>query len=57
MNAYGHLKAIGASAAAQPLLDKAGVVHDVGVTALDGAFVKAAALRFYDREASLRILA
>jgi catalase len=57
MNAYGHLKAIGASAAAQPLLDKAGVMPDAGVTALDSAFVKAATLRFYDREPSLRILA
>lgn len=57
MNAYGHLKAIGASAAAQPLLDKAGVMPDAGVTALGGAFVKAAALRYYDREPSLRILA
>ncbi|MES2291508.1 MAG: catalase [Pseudomonadota bacterium] len=57
MNAFGHLKAIGASAAAKPLLDKAGVVPDDGVTALDGAFVKAASQRFYAREPSLRTLA
>jgi len=57
MNAFGHLKAIGASDAAQPLLDKAGVERDEGVTGLDGAFVKAAAQRFYAREASLRTLA
>ena len=57
MNAFGHLKAIGASAAAQPLLDKAGVEPDEGVTGLDGAFVKAAAQRFYAREPSLRMLA
>lgn len=57
MNAFGHLKAIGASAAAGPLLDKAGVVPDGGVTGLDAAFVKAAAQRFYDREPSLRTLA
>ncbi len=57
MNAFGHLKAIGASAAAQPLLDKAGVVPDEGVTGLDGAFVKAAVQRFYAREPSLRTLA
>ncbi|TZG27645.1 catalase [Sphingomonas montanisoli] len=57
MNAFGHLKAIGASEAAKPLLDKAGVVLDDGVTGLDGAFVKAASQRFYDREPSLRTLA
>ncbi len=57
MNAFGHLKAIGASDAAQPLLDKAGVVPDEGVTGLDGGFVKAAAQRFYAREPSLRTLA
>lgn len=57
MNAFGHLKAIGASDAAQPLLDKAGVEPDEGVTGLDGVFVKAAAQRFYGREPSLRTLA
>ena len=57
MNAFGHLKAIGASAAAKPLLDKAGVVSDDGVTPLDAKFVKAASQRFYAREPSLRSLA
>ncbi len=57
MNAFGHLKAIGANETAQPLLDKAGVVRAAGVTGVDAAFVKAAALRFYDREPSLRMLA
>jgi catalase len=57
MNAFGHLKAIGASDAAKPLLDKAGVAPDEGVTGLDGGFVKAAAQRFYAREPSLRTLA
>jgi len=57
MNAFGHLKAIGASAAAKPLLDKAGVVSDDGVCGLDGAFIKAASRRFYAREPSLRTLA
>jgi catalase len=57
MDAFGHLKAIGASAEAQKLLDKAGVVADEGVTGLDKAFVKAAATRFWAREASLRDLA
>jgi catalase len=32
MDAFGHLKAIGASAAAKPLLDKAGIEPDEGVT-------------------------
>ncbi|WP_171745491.1 catalase [Sphingomonas sp. AP4-R1] len=57
MNAFAHLKAIGASDAARPLLDKAGIVPDDGVTGLDGAFVKAAGRRFYAREPSLRTLA
>lgn len=57
MNAFAHLKAIGASDAARPLLDKAGVEPDEGVTGLDGAFVKAAVRRFYDREPGVRMLA
>ena len=57
MNAFGHLKAIGASNAAKPLLDKAGVVPDAGITGLDSAFIDAARQRFYDREPSLRTLA
>ncbi len=57
MNAFGHLKAIGASEAAQPLLDKAGVVADEGVTGLGDAFIKAASQRFYAREPGLRTLA
>ncbi|MDZ4376373.1 MAG: catalase [Phenylobacterium sp.] len=57
MDAFGHLKAIGASKAAKPLLDKAGVEPDEGVTGLGAAFAKAAARRFYDREPSLRLLA
>ena len=57
MNAFGHLKAIGASEAAKPLLDKANVVPDDGVTGLGADFIKAAKTRFYDREPSLRTLA
>lgn len=60
MHAFGHLKAIGANAEAQPLLDKAGVEKDEGVVALSGdpaAFLKAAAVRFFDREPNLRMLA
>ena len=57
MNAFGHLKAIGASEAAQPLLDKAGVGHDDGIVGIEGAFVKAAAMRYYHREPSVRVLA
>jgi catalase len=57
MNAFAHLKAIGASDAAKPLLDKAGVEADEGVTSLDASFVKAAARRFYDREPKVRTLA
>jgi len=57
MDAFGHLKAIGALATAKPLLDKAGVKIDAGVTDLGNAFVAAAAKRFYDREPGLRELA
>lgn len=57
MDAFGHLKAIGASDAAKPLLDKAGVAPDAGVTGLGEGFIDAAALRFWDREPSVRMLA
>jgi len=57
MDAFGHLKAIGASAAAKLLLDKAGIEPDDGVTDLGGDFLKAAAKRFYDREPDIRTLA
>jgi catalase len=57
MDAFGHLKAIGSSPEAKPLLDKAGVTTDEGVTALDSSFVKAATKRFWAREPSLRALA
>jgi len=57
MNAFGHLKAIGVNDAAQPLLEKAGIVPDDGITGLDGAFTKAACRRFYAREPGLRMLA
>lgn len=57
MDAFGHLKAIGARGAARLLLEKAGVAPGEGVTGLDGKFVAAAMKRFYDRERSLRTLA
>jgi catalase len=57
MNAFGHLKAIGANDEAQPLLDKAGVEPDDGVTGLEADFIAAAKRRFYDREPALRMLA
>lgn len=57
MDAFGHLKAIGSSAEAQPLLDKAGVVADDGVVALDDKFISAAARRYWNRESSVRQLA
>ncbi|MFZ2995846.1 catalase [Sphingobium sp.] len=57
MNAFGHLKAIGANEAAKPLLDKAGVEPDQGITGLNDGFITAASARFYDREPGVRILA
>ncbi len=59
MDAFGHLKAIGHTAGAQALLDKAGVQPDEGVVALDGGesdFIKAARRRFFDREPKVRTL-
>lgn len=57
MDAYGHLKAIGANDASLPLLAKAGVETDEGVTGVGNEFVKAAARRFYGREPGVRTLA
>lgn len=56
-DAFGHLKAIGASDGAQPLLDRAGVEPDAGVTGTGKAFIAAAAKRFFDREPAVRMLA
>ncbi len=59
-NAFAHLKVIGFSAAAQPLLDVAGVEPDAGIVALADAasadtYVAAAAGgRIWSREASVR---
>ena len=57
MDAFGHLKAIGYSEAAKPLLDKANVVMDDGIQKLDDKFVEAATQRFWDREPKVRNLA
>jgi catalase len=56
MDAFGHLKAIGHSAAAQPLLDKAGVEADEGVVEA-AKFAEVAGRRYWDREPKVRILA
>ena len=55
VDAFGHLKAIGSTAAAQPLLDKAGVAPDERVVPIDeeeAAFIRLAAGRQWDREPS-----
>lgn len=57
MDAFGHLKAIGRNDAAQPLLDKAGVEPDDGITPLDGTFIQKASQRQWAREPKLRLLA
>jgi catalase len=57
MDAFGHLKAIGISEEARPLLDKAGVQTDEGVTGLGTEFIRAAGQRFWARERKLRLLA
>ena len=59
-NAFAHLKVIGHTAAAQPLLDRAGVKPDAGVVPLVkpgsvAGFIKSAKTgRIWDREPSLR---
>lgn len=59
-DAFGHLKAIGHTPEAQPLLDKAGVEGDAGMIDLStgaDAFIKPAATRQWDREPKVRTLA
>jgi len=56
MDAFGHLKAVAANAAAKPLLDKAGVEPDAGVVDL-GQIATAGTKRYWDREANVRTLA
>ena len=59
-HAFGHLKAIGYTAEAQPLLDKANVEPDDGVVDLaDGAeaWLAPASTRQWDREPKIRMLA
>lgn len=56
---FAHLKVIGHTAEAQPLLDKAGVVADAGVLAIDGhggkAFLSTATKgRVWGREPTVR---
>ncbi|MTH79949.1 catalase [Paracoccus aestuariivivens] len=55
-DAYAHLKALGHDEGAKALLDRAGVKPDAGVVDLP-KLPKAATLRYWDREASLRDLA
>ena len=58
-NAFVHLKAIGFTAEAQPLLDKANVETDAGVVELGdpAAFIPPARTRQWDREPKVRTLA
>lgn len=59
-DAFGHLKAVGHTLEAQPLLDKAGVEADAGVIALSKnaeSFLAPARTRQWDREPKVRMLA
>ncbi|PTM39572.1 catalase [Bosea sp. 124] len=59
-DAFGHLKAIGHSSEAKPLLDKAGVQADEGIVALGKsveAFLAPARTRQWVREPNVRMLA
>ena len=56
-DAYAHLKVIGATAAAQPLLSASGVIADDGVlegAAVDAYLTKASMGRIYSREAAVK---
>lgn len=56
-DAFGHLKAIGFTEEAMPLLDKAGVEQDHGTIRISGknsAFLDAASTRQWDRESKIR---
>ncbi|OAN54852.1 catalase [Sphingobium sp. TCM1] len=55
MDAFAHLKAIGHSDAAKPLLDKAGVEPDDGIVTA-AKFAGAAGRRYWDREPKVRAL-
>jgi catalase len=57
MDAFGHLKAIGANGDAKPLLKKAGVEDGEGIIGLDDDFIAAASMRYWDREPDIRTLA
>jgi catalase len=59
MDAFAHLKAIGHTQEAQPLLEKAGVEVDAGIVQLEKAngFIAAASQRFFEREPKVRTLA
>ena len=56
IDAFGHLKAIGAVDSASKLLHKAGVEKDDGVTGIGSDFIDAAKQRFWDREHKVREL-
>ena len=57
MDAFSHCKAVGSNKDAKPLLEKAGVEEDEGVTDLGSAFVEAAGRRYFEREPKVRTLA
>jgi catalase len=57
MDAFGHLKAIGYTKDAKPLLDKAGVEPDDGVLVLGPDFIDRAKKRYFAREPKVRMLA
>ena len=57
MDAFGHLKAIGHTPEAKPLLGQGRRRARRGVTDLGDGFIAAAGKRFFDREAKVRTLA
>lgn len=57
MDAFGHLKAIGYTEEAMPLLQKAGIEMDEGLCKTGKEFITAAGKRYWTREPSVRQLA
>lgn len=57
MDAFGHLKSIGYSKDAKPLLEKAGVQFDQGITEIPSpSFLNLAKKRFFERESKVRTI-
>ena len=55
-DAFSHLKAIGHTEGAEELMKKAGLQKNNGITGIGDEFIKAAGMRFWERESEVRML-